>query len=375
MAKFGKKNMIKDGIFSYSIFIIGESGIGKTTLMKDVCEKVVGDDGYLLLNIGREDGVDAIQGIVYEDAPDWKTFSAIINDIVDNKDADYPDLKVVIIDTIDQLFEIAEPEIIRLHNIENKEKKVTSIKAAFGGFMAGEDRAIDLVLDKLWALKTVGVQFAIVGHVKKRDVEDVVTGQTYSTLTTNMSQRYFNAIKTKVHLLGVASVDREIIKEKTGKKNIVTKEDQTRGRIVSESRRITFRDDNYTIDSKSRFKDIVPSIPLDADAFISAVNDAILASKNGEGVSPPIAPKRAAPVIQKEDPEVEIDPEIAATNESIEDYDTPVEETLNKIRSKFKDAQKPAKSKVKQILGDAGFDVLGEDVPAETLKKILAVLS
>ncbi len=368
MAKFGKKNMIKDGIFSYSIFIIGESGIGKTTLMKDVCEKVVGDDGYLLLNIGREDGVDAIQGIVYEDAPDWKTFSAIINDIVDNKDADYPDLKVVIIDTIDQLFEIAEPEIIRLHNIENKEKKVTSIKAAFGGFMAGEDMAIDLVLDKLWALKTVGVQFAIVGHVKKRDVEDVVTGQTYSTLTTNMSQRYFNAIKTKVHLLGVASVDREIIKEKTGKKNIVTKEDQTRGRIVSESRRITFRDDNYTIDSKSRFKDIVPSIPLDADAFINAVNDAIQASKNGESVSPLIAPKRATPAIQKE-------PNAEPDEVSDEPEEVAVEDVLNKIRSKFKDAQKPAKAKVKQILGDAGFDVLGEDVPAETLKKILAVLS
>lgn len=37
-------------------------------------------------------------------------------------------------------------------------------------------------------------------------------------LTTNMSQKYFNAIKTKVHFLGVAAIDRKIVKEKTGKK-------------------------------------------------------------------------------------------------------------------------------------------------------------
>ena len=90
-----------------------------------------------------------------------------------------------------------------------------------------------------------------------------------------MSQKYFNAIKTKVHFLGVASIDREIVKEKTGKKNVVTKKDIEKGVVKSETRKITFRDDNFVIDSKSRFADIVESIPLDSDELIKAVTDAI----------------------------------------------------------------------------------------------------
>ena len=131
--KFGKKNVIKVDPLAYNIGVIGESGIGKTTLAVEVCEKLVGEDGYLLLNIGKEDGVDAIPNAIYENAPDWKTFDEITKDIIKNKNTDYKDLKVIIYDTMDELFRIAEPEVVRLHNKQNPEKQVTSIKAAFGG--------------------------------------------------------------------------------------------------------------------------------------------------------------------------------------------------------------------------------------------------
>ena len=67
MAKFGKKSVVSNNIWNYNIGILGESGVGKTTLMYNVCNKLVGDDGYILLNIGKEDGVKCIDGIVYED--------------------------------------------------------------------------------------------------------------------------------------------------------------------------------------------------------------------------------------------------------------------------------------------------------------------
>ena len=72
--KFGKKNKIKVSPLDYNIGLIGESGIGKTTLAKEVCEKLVGEDGYMILNIGKEDGIDAIPNASYEDVPDWITF-------------------------------------------------------------------------------------------------------------------------------------------------------------------------------------------------------------------------------------------------------------------------------------------------------------
>ena len=302
--KFGRKNEIKINPLAYNFMLIGESGIGKTTIIKEYCEKLAGPEGYIFLETGREDGQDAINGINYITCDEWDGdydetlnsmgFATFIDDVVENKASDWPDLKVVVIDTLDELFSIAEPEVIRMHNKENPNKRVKSIKAAFGGFMAGEDKAIEIVEDKLWSLKKVGVSFVIIGHTKTRNQTDPITGEDYMQLTTNMSQRYFNALKTKVHFLGVASIDREIVKEKTGKKNVVTGQIETKGVVKGETRRITFRDDNYVVDSKSRFADIVPEIPFDSDALIQALTDAIKSEQSKSGVSFDAAKKKQA---------------------------------------------------------------------------------
>lgn len=280
---FGKRNEVKLDPLKYNLALIGESGIGKTTITKEYCEKLAGEDGYLFLEIGKEDGADAIDGIVYENAPDWDTFEEIIDDIVENKTSEYPDLKVVAVDTYDELFRIAEPEVVRMHNVDNPDKPVKSIKGAFGGFQAGEDKCIEIVLDKLWSLKTVGVSFIVIGHTKTRNVDDPVTGESFMQLTTNMPQKYFNAIKTKVHFLGVAAIDRKIVQEKTGKKDFVTKQDVKKGVIKDETRKITFRDDNFVIDSKSRFAEIVDNIPMESDSLISAIKDAIERERGKSG--------------------------------------------------------------------------------------------
>ena len=299
--KFGKKNEIKINPLSYNLALIGESGIGKTTIIKEYCEKLA-PDSYIFLEVGKEDGADAISGINYLNCPEWDAeydeytnsigFNTFVDDVVENRSTDWKDLKVVVIDTYDELFAIAEPEVIAMHNRENPTKRVKSIKAAFGGFQAGEEKAIEIVLDRLWALKKVGVSFIVIGHTKTRNVTDPVTGEDYMQLTTNMSQKYFNAMKTKVHFLGVAAIDREIVKQKTGKKNIVTGEVIQKGVVKGETRKITFRDDNFVIDSKSRFSDIVESIPMDADALIKAITDAIANEQNKSGVSMDDAKKK-----------------------------------------------------------------------------------
>lgn len=281
--KFGKKNAIKIDPLAYNIGLIGESGIGKSTLAKEVCEKLVGEDGYIIANVGFEDGIDAIAGAIFEDIPDWDTFDEFTEDIIENKLTDYKDLKVIVWDTIDELVRIAEPEAIRLYNKEVREnaskkekKEAKTIKQAWGGYGAGEKYTIDLIMERMWELKRIGVAMFLIGHTKKRTMNDPVSGIDYDILTTNMQHNYFNALKTKLHILGVASIDREIIQEKTGKKDFSGKE-KVLGHIDNEIRKITFRDDNFNIDSKSRFADIVDSIVLDSDEFIKAIEDAIKA--------------------------------------------------------------------------------------------------
>lgn len=282
--KFGKKNEIKVNPLAYNLALIGESGIGKSTVIKEYCEKLAPDQ-YMFLEIGKEDGGDALNGLMYLNCPEWDMdydedtnsigFNTFIEDVCENRATDWKDLKVVVVDTMDELFAIAEPEVIAMHNRENPTKRTKSIKAAFGGFQGGEEKTVEIVLDRLWSLKKVGVSFIVIGHTKTRNITDPVTGEDFLQLTTNMPQRYFNAIKTKVHFLGVAAIDREIVKEKTGKKDFVTKEEIKKGVVKGETRKITFRDNNFVIDSKSRFSDIVESIPLDSDALIKAITDAI----------------------------------------------------------------------------------------------------
>ena len=373
--KFGEKREICIDPLAYNIGLIGESGIGKSTVIKEVCEKLVGDDGYIALDIGKEDGHDAINGIVSAKIPDWATFKEFCDDVIENKLTDYKDLRVIVLDTFDQLLEITEPEVIRMHNRANPDKpKITSIKAAFGGFMAGEDKAIQLVLDKLWDLKAVGVSFIAIGHTKKKDVDDPITGESYSILTTNMSQRYFNALKTKLHFLGVAYIDREIVKQKTGKKNIVTKEEEVKGKVLSESRRISFRDDNYSVDSKSRFADIVDEIPLDADAFIKALKDAILAEHSKGSKSVEQSEKELKEARKQKEKELAEKQKADAVNKIDEERNA---ELLQIIQNKFPDADAATKKTVKEIMkkNDMPNFKNVDDVPTAVLDEIVNVLN
>lgn len=376
--KFGRKNEIKIDPLAYNFMLIGESGIGKTTVIKEYCEKLAGEDGYIFLETGKEDGQDAINGLNYITCDEWDNdydemsntmgFATFIDDVVENKATDWPDLKVVVIDTLDELFAITEPEVIRMHNKENPTKRIKSINAAFGGFMHGEDKAIEIVEDKLWSLKKVGVSFIIIGHTKTRNQTDPITGEDYMQLTTNMSQRYFNALKTKVHFLGVASIDREIVKEKTGKKNVVTGQVETKGVVKGETRRITFRDDNYVVDSKSRFAEIVPEIPLDSDALIQAFTDAIKAEQSKSGVSFDAAKKK------QEKQKAELEKRVAKHEEEAKSK-AELDEVIGQIVEFFTE-NKSDVAKIKPILTackESGFNTPKDIDNIDDAKKILTL--
>ena len=332
MAKFGRRNEIKIDPLAYNMCLIGESGIGKSSIIKEYCEKLAGEDGYLFLEIGKEDGHDAINGIVYEPVEDWDKLTEVIDDIIENRTTDYKDLKVVVFDTYDELFAIAEPEVIRMHNRENPTKTTKSINSAFGGFQAGQDKAIEIVLDILWSLKKVGISFIVIGHTKTKNVTDAITGEDYLQLTTNMSQKYFNAIKTKAHFLGVASIDREIVKEKTGKKNVVTKKDIEKGVVKSETRKITFRDDNFVIDSKSRFANIAESIPLDSDALIKAVTDAIKAELSKSSKTYEDAKAEQEKKNEENFKELAVKQQLDKSLTTIKEYFTSIREDTDKVK-------------------------------------------
>jgi hypothetical protein len=383
MGKFGKKVSVSTNINDYMVGIMAPSGFGKTTLMYQICEKEFGSDGYIVLDMGTEDGVSAIEGVVAEPVPTWKKMKEVVDDIVKNKDMDYADLKVVVLDTLDAAFEIAEEYTIDSWNRENigqKDfKKATSINSVEGGFGKGMDRVIDTVKKEITRLEKVGVKTYWTSHVKEKDQSDLFTGANYTSLTANMPMKYFNSIKNSSHVIGFGYFDRSIEKQEVGDANPMTKKKKERKAVIDETRKIKFRDDALVADAKSRFQYITDEINLDCDEFIQAIKDAIEAERKNGGVASTAKKPTTKKTAKKPEPvvEEEIEPEIEAMEEQIEAEDTPPFDTeenvdifdenatedqmitldtdrLTAIRDAFKGSGADTKAKVKTHLANYG---------------------
>ena len=377
MGKYGKKNKINTDLSRYIFGLLGESGIGKTTTMYKICEKLFGEDGYIVLDCGKEVGTNCINGVVAERIETYKKFIEVTDDIIKNKNTDYPDLKVIIVDTIDQLFDIGEPHLVKLYNQEHMGEKnfvpCKTINSVEGGFMHGQDRLIEMVLDRIFKLYDCGVGVWYTGHVKNRSSDDVFTGESYDQLTTSMSQRYFSSVKNKTHFLGIAYIDRSMEEEEYGEQNPITKKRKTRNKITSEARKVKFRDDSYTADSKCRFSAIIDEVPLDADALIEAMKDAIKAEANRiPGAEPKKPTPKPAPVVEPED---ELDEDTAPFDlnedeESGMEYDFAAIRT--EIRNKNKAGTPEQKRAVKALIAETGVK-LDQIEDIEVLTQILEV--
>ena len=358
MAKFGKKNKVSLNPLDANICLLGLPKIGKTTIMKEIAEKLVGEN-YLFLEMYRENGAKYIEDIIYEDVPDWDTFVEIVDDIVDNRTTDYADLKVVFLDTLDNALQLAEQESIRLWNKENPAKRTTAINAAWGGYMKGQDKAMELLQEQLFRLRNVGVAFSVIGHVRQTTITDPITNESYQQITSDVSQRYFNQLKKNIDLVGIAYIDRELTKNKVNGKEIST--------VKSETRKIKFRDDNYTVDSGSRMSQICSEINFDADEFIEAMRNALEAEVKKGGKS--VEDRRA----ENEKEEAEnmkrlAEAEVKAKSEKeLEEIKSEIVEFFNNNKTNL-DVIKP----VLKICKDAGFGNPTEIDDISIAKKVLA---
>lgn len=384
MGKFGKRNTVNLDILSYNIMLLGESGAGKTSLINNVVSKYTGNpESVLFLEIGMERGADAISNINYINTPEWSAdydefdnsagFIDVCEDIIENKATDYPELRAVVWDTLDQLINIAEAEVIRMWNKEcraagHPEKAAKTINGCYSGYGRGEKKAIEMMLDVMNRLRRVGVATIIIGHVKTKQIEDALTGQSYQILTSDQQQNYFNAIKKNLHFLGLLYIDRELAAEKTGKKIFGTNKDETVNRVVGETRRIRFRDDGAVVDCKSRFADIVPEIDCDADQFIKAITDAIKSEQSKSGISLEDAKKKQAAH------DAELESRVAA-NESAAKTQKELSSIVDEIVSFFTE-HKSDIEKIKPVLKaikDAGYDNPKNIDDIEFAKSILAM--
>lgn len=371
MGKYGKKNHVSLNPADASIIFLGQPKIGKTSVMKEIAEKLVGDD-YMFFEMFREAGQKYIEGIIAEPIEDWNKFEEVVVDIEENKAEDYPTLKMIIIDTWDNAILLAEKEIIRRYNVENPNDKKKTINEVYGGFQRGQKRAAELLNCMLDRLGAVGIKVNIIMHVKNKAIVDITSEKEYQQLTADAAQTYFNAIKMNYDVIAVGYIDRDIVTKSTGRKDIKGK-DITIESVKNEVRKIKFRDTGYAIDAGGRLKYITEEVPFEADAFIEAVKDALYKEAESSGVS---LDER-----KKEDKKREKEAEkIAIENSKKAKIKNSIDEEQNEeylaiIKTKYPSSSDETKAEVKAIMGEYGFKKFSEEnIPTEALEKIVSLL-
>ena len=159
-------------------------------------------------------------------------------------------------------------------------------------------------------------------------------------------------------------------KRETGKKD-VNGNAISKNVVSGESRVINFRDDTYSVDSKSRFANIVNQISFDADEFIKAVKDAILAEQSKDGVKLEDAEKAQVAKEKVKEEKAKVASEQIKEQKVADESESSREDLLAEIQKKFSSATAEQKTQIKALVSESGVAKLSDpEMPITTLIKI-----
>lgn len=365
----GVVNVLKTNFENYSYFINGVGGIGKTTLAYEIGKKITGsNEGTLIITCGEEPKPEHINGAFYEYAPTFDAFIRIAKELVKNK-SDFPYTKFIAIDSVDEFTRITQNYVIKEWNDQcDIKERAKTIKQAYKGYQAGEDRTRDLMIEYLFGkLESAGYKLLLIGHTKLKTKEDIFSGISYEQITCNLDNKYYNALKDKVNLVATC-YNEKTIENIEEKKNAFTKKMDKVGNLTSEKRVIVFRDDDMAIDTKSHFKYIVPKVEFGVDNFINAVTEALERQASEGNITSTSTAKVETPIIE----EVPVDTDETPFEETTETVDKSA--LMDDIRTRFKSAGDDTKKQIKAILKEKGSGKLDDSLEIDVLNEISAIL-
>ena len=371
-------NTIKPDIKNLSIYLRSTKKFGKTTLFRDTILAKYGDPSRgLLVGCGNEKGYKILDNLNTTQVSTYKDLIELRDWLINEKGKEH-NIEIVAFDTGDELALIADKETIRLSNIENPNKKIKSIKAAFGGYTAGEKySANDIIKPYMTSLQDAGFGVWVIAHTKFKTIKEKggLEEDGYMQLTSNMGADYEAAFGDIFDVTLTGVIDRDVEEKGDG--------DKKKRYATDTVRKLYFRE-TPLIDAGGRFAyGAVPEYMVfdkeDMGAeFIKVIEEGMEKSKKTLGkkatVSAPKPTKKAEPIVEDiaEDIDEDIDDIDAAeetTTETASDYP---EDLVGTIRTMFKDcADKDLKVEVKEIIAQHGkLNDCDEDALKEIYDKL-----
>ena len=363
-------NTIKPDIKNLSIYLRSTKKFGKTTLFRDAILAKYGDPSRgLLVGCGNEIGYKILDNLNTTQVTTYKDLIELRDWLINEKGKEH-NIEIVAFDTGDELALIADKETIRLSNIENPNKKIKSIKAAFGGYTAGEKySANDIIKPYMTSLQNAGFGVWVIAHTKFKTIKEKggLEEDGYMQLTSNMGADYEAAFGDIFDVTLTGVIDRDVEEKGEG--------DKKKRYATDTVRKLYFRE-TPLIDAGGRFAyGAVPEYMIfdkeDMGAeFIRVIEEGMEKSKKtlGKKSLTPKVEKKPEPVTEEVEDEIdEIDPvdEVPFTEGSTSDYP---ENLVGTIRTMFKDCEdKDLKTEVKGIISQHGKL---NDCDEDTLKEI-----
>ena len=369
-------NTIKPDIKNLSIYLRSTKKFGKTTLFRDTILAKYGDPSRgLLVGCGNEKGYKILDNLNTTQVSTYKDLIELRDWLINEKGKEH-NIEIVAFDTGDELALIADKETIRLSNIENPNKKIKSIKAAFGGYTAGEKySANDIIKPYMTSLQDAGFGVWVIAHTKFKTIKEKggLEEDGYMQLTSNMGADYEAAFGDIFDVTLTGVIDRDVEEKGDG--------DKKKRYATDTVRKLYFRE-TPLIDAGGRFAyGAVPEYMIfdkeDMGAeFIRVIEEGMEKSKKTLGKKSPTPKVEKKPEPVKEDINDDIEDEI----DNIDPVDeSPVAETSNypddlvgTIRVMFKDCtDKNLKAEVKGIIAQHGkLNDCDEDALKEIYDKL-----
>jgi hypothetical protein len=373
-------NVIKPDIKNLSIYLRSTKKFGKSTLFRDVILEKYGDPSRgLLVGCGNEKGYKMLDNLNATQVKTYKDLQELADWLINEKGKEH-NIEMVAFDTGDELALIADTETIRQSNVENPNKKCKSIKAAFGGYTAGEKySANDIIKPYMTKLEDAGFGVWVIAHTKFKTIKEKggLEEDGYMQLSSNMGADYEAAFGDIFDVTLTGVIDRDLEEKKVG--------DKVKKYATDTVRKLYFRGTTL-IDAGGRFADgAVPEYmvfdkPNMAADFIRVVEEGMEKSKSTIGKKS--TPKKTTPV--KEEKVTEPDP---IEEDDIDDIDTPVEDTIEEttetsaypddldavIRKMYKECKDAElKASVKNVIAEYGKL---NDVNEDGLKRIYDMMN
>lgn len=218
-------------ISSYTTMIYGPPKAGKTTFIHDL----YGSDAIFART---EKGTKLIPGLFGQDIANWAMFQQFIQQL--RKKEVKERFKVVVIDTIDNLYKFIEKYVRNKYGVDN-------IKDANGGYGAGYNEISDQLFDALNTIEKEGYAIVFISHSTVKTEKLPGTETEYEKYIPSVNKRGLEiATKMVDNILFAYFAENPETRQET---------------------RVLYTRETLNFQAGTRFKNFPAALPIDAERF------------------------------------------------------------------------------------------------------------